>query len=102
MNLLVFLAIIGHKSIQIASVYRQLSNDNMLSTQPIKPTVLPQGVLTFEDFEDNEEYDKILTAEELRKKAYDFISVCLWLLRNSRIRNKKRKISVRRRNDVFH
>ena len=33
------------------------------------------ALLTFEDFEDNEEYDKILTVEELRKKAADFISV---------------------------
>lgn len=31
-------------------------------------------LLTFEDFEDNEEYDKILTVEQLRKKAADFIS----------------------------
>ena len=35
---------------------------------------LPQpSILTFEDFEDNEEYDKILTADELRRKAADFI-----------------------------
>ena len=33
----------------------------------------PNVMLTFDDFEDNEEYNKILTASELREKAKDFI-----------------------------
>ena len=40
---------------------------------PSKPAALQPGVLTFEDFEDNEEYDKLLTIQELQKKAKEFI-----------------------------
>ena len=69
---------IEHKATQIINTFNKLSNPNMLSTTTQAKVVPPQaGLLTFEDFEDNEEYDKILTAEELRKKAADFISVIL-------------------------
>ena len=47
----------------------------MLSAHQTHKTGTTQpSLLTFEDFEDNEEYDKILTVDELRKKAADFIS----------------------------
>lgn len=71
-NLLVFLAMIEHKAIQIVSTYKQLTNSHMLS-QNVKIPHQPNVMLTFDDFEDNEEYNKILTAEELREKAKDFI-----------------------------
>ena len=45
----------------------------MLGQQSTKPVNIPAGMLTFDDFEDNEEYNKLLTAEELREKAKDFI-----------------------------
>lgn len=41
--------------------------------QSSKPLAIQTGMLTFDDFEDNEEYNKILTAEQLREKAKDFI-----------------------------
>ena len=44
----------------------------MLNTNQ-KNNIPQPSMLTFEDFEDNEEYDKILTADELRRKAADFI-----------------------------
>jgi hypothetical protein len=91
-NLLVFLAVIEHKATQIINTFNKLSNANMLPAPnaPKQPPPQP-GLLTFEDFEDNEEYDKILTAEELRKKAADFISVFPPLFRNSRTRSRRRR-----------
>lgn len=71
-NLFVFLAIIEHKAIQIVSTFKQLSNPGIFSS-PSKPLPVQGGMLTFDDFEDNEEYNKILTAEELRQKAKDFL-----------------------------
>lgn len=62
-NLLVFLAVIEHKATQIINTFNKLSNANMLpSNAQAKPPQPQPGILTFEDFEDNEEYDKILTA----------------------------------------
>jgi len=58
--------------------------------------------LTFEDFEDNEEYDKILTMEELRKKAADFISVLLLLFRKSKTKSKRRKRKSSRKSEDAH
>jgi hypothetical protein len=57
------------------------------------------AILTFEDFEDNEEYDKILTVEELRKKAADFISVLIGLFRKSKTRSKRRRKCGLKRSD---
>jgi len=34
-----------------------------LITNATKPAPIQPGILTFEDFEDNEEYDKILSAD---------------------------------------
>lgn len=66
---------IEHKATQIINTFNKLSNSNMLSpAAQNKPPQIQPGLLNFEDFEDNEEYDKILTADELRKKAADFIS----------------------------
>ena len=63
-NLLVFLAVIEHKATQIINTFNKLSNANMLPSANQNKTSQPQpGLLTFEDFEDNQEYDKILTAE---------------------------------------
>jgi hypothetical protein len=61
-NLLVFLAVIEHKATQIINTFNKLSNSNMLPPPQIKGAAPQTGLLTFEDFEDNEEYDKILTA----------------------------------------
>ena len=55
------------------NTFKQLSNPGIFAVQS-KPANIPTGMLTFDDFEDNEEYNKILTAEELREKAKDFIS----------------------------
>ena len=71
-NLLVFLAVIEHKTIQIVNTFKHLSNSHMPNNVP-KCASLEPSPLAFEDFEDNEEYDKILSADELRKKAADFI-----------------------------
>ena len=60
-NLLVFLAMIEHKTLQITSTYKQLTNSHMLA-QNQKVGHHPNIMLTFDDFEDNEEYNKILTA----------------------------------------
>ena len=40
---------------------------------PVKPAPMQGGMFNFEDFEDNEEYDKWLSIEELQKKAKEFI-----------------------------
>jgi hypothetical protein len=69
------------------------------SNQNQKLGIGQPSLLTFEDFEDNEEYDKILTFEELRKKAADFISVRIILFRKNKIRSKRKRKSVPRRND---
>lgn len=66
------MAIIEHKAIQIVNTFKQLSNPGIFAQQA-KPANIQTGMLTFDDFEDNEEYNKILTAEELREKAKDFI-----------------------------
>lgn len=71
-NLLIFLAIIEHKAVQIVNTFKQFSNPSLFS-QNNRPQQIPTGMLTFDDFEDNEEYNKILTADELRQKARDFI-----------------------------
>lgn len=71
-NLLIFLAIIEHKSVQIVNTFKQFSNPSLFVHQS-KPQPIAAGMLSFDDFEDNEEYNKILTAEELRQKALDFI-----------------------------
>lgn len=63
---------IEKKSLQIVTKFKELTNSNML-TQNTKILHQPNIMLTFDDFEDNEEYNKILTAEELREKAKDFI-----------------------------
>jgi hypothetical protein len=44
------------------NTYKQLANPGMFN-QPAKPINMQTGMLTFDDFEDNEEYNKILTAE---------------------------------------
>jgi hypothetical protein len=44
-----------------------------MTTSSSKPVPIQGGILTFEDFEDNEEYDKILSIEELQRKAKEFI-----------------------------
>jgi hypothetical protein len=62
-NLLVFLAVIEHKATQVINTFNKLSNANMLPPAQNKPPQIQPGLLNFEDFEDNEEYDKILTAD---------------------------------------
>lgn len=44
-----------------------------MMTNQTKPAALQPGMLIFEDFEDNQEYDKILSIEELQRKAKEFI-----------------------------
>ena len=44
---------IEHKATQIISTFKDLSNSNMI-TGPTKPVPIQAGMLTFEDFEDNE------------------------------------------------
>lgn len=56
------MAIIEHKAIQIVNTFKQLSNPGIFN-QPTKPANIPTGMLTFDDFEDNEEYSKLLTAD---------------------------------------
>jgi hypothetical protein len=99
----VFLAVIEHKATQVINTFNKLSNPNMQPSNNQAKAPQPQpGLLTFEDFEDNEEYDKILTAEELRKKAADFISVSTALFRNNRTKNRRRRNSVQRKSDIIH
>ncbi len=63
---------IEHKSLQIVSTFKQLTNSHLINQSQKLPHT-PNVMLTFDDFEDNEEYNKILTASELREKAKDFI-----------------------------
>ena len=78
-NLLVFLAVIEHKAVSIVETFNRLSNPNMLTgPQQNRLGSAQPALLTFEDFQDNQEYDKILSMEELRRKAADFISVYLF------------------------
>ena len=69
---MIFLAIIEHKATQIVSTFRELSNSNMI-TKDVKTNNMQPGLLTFEDFEDNEEYDKLLSTDDFMKKAREFI-----------------------------
>ena len=101
-NLLIFLAVVEHKAVSIVETFNRLSNPNMLSAPQTHKTGTTQpSLLTFEDFEDNEEYDKILTVDELRKKAADFISVQIYLFRKNKTRSRKRKRFVQRKSDVI-
>ena len=100
-NLLIFLAVVEHKAVSIVETFNRLSNPNMLSAPQTHKTGTQPSLLTFEDFEDNEEYDKILTVDELRKKAADFISVQIYLFRKNKTRSRKRKRFVPRKSDVI-
>ena len=100
-NLLIFLAVVEHKAVSIVETFNRLSNPNMLSAPQTHKTGTQPSLLTFEDFEDNEEYDKILTVDELRKKAADFISVQIYLFRKNKTRSRKRKRFVQRKSDVI-
>ena len=96
------MAVVEHKAVSIVETFNRLSNPNMLSAPQTHKTGTTQpSLLTFEDFEDNEEYDKILTVDELRKKAADFISVHIYLFRKNKTRSRKRKRFVQRKNDVI-
>lgn len=52
-NLFIFLAIIEHKAIQIVNTFKQLSNPGIFAQQT-KLANIQTGMLTFDDFEDNE------------------------------------------------
>lgn len=56
-----------------------------------KPQATNRGMLIFEDFEDNEEYNKILTAEQLREKAKHFIE------REQNQKQKKKEVRQKKR-----
>lgn len=58
------MAVIEHKAVSIVETFNRLSNPNMISGNQTQKIGMGQPtLLTFEDFEDNEEYDKILTVE---------------------------------------
>lgn len=89
-NFLVFLAVIEHKATQIINTFKELSNSNMISA-PVKPAPVQGGMFNFEDFEDNEEYDKWLSIEELQKKAKEFI------MKEQNQKGKKKEVRMKKK-----
>ena len=89
-NFLVFLAVIEHKATQIINTFKELSNSNMISA-PVKPAPMQGGMFNFEDFEDNEEYDKWLSIEELQKKAKEFI------MKEQNQKGKKKEVRMKKK-----
>ena len=62
-----------------------------MMTNLTKPAALQPGMLTFEDFEDNQEYDKILSIEELQRKAKEFI------MKEQTQKSKKKEIRTKKK-----
>lgn len=58
---------------------------------PLKPAPVQGGMFNFEDFEDNEEYDKWLSIEELQKKAKEFI------MKEQNQKGKKKEVRMKKK-----
>ena len=58
---------------------------------PVKLAPVQGGMFNFEDFEDNEEYDKWLSIEELQKKAKEFI------MKEQNQKGKKKEVRMKKK-----